>query len=85
MKKLITIIGVLAFTGIAQAQSESWFYNSEAEYKANVEAQSPGDGGLGGDDPLPAPIDDYIPLLLIAGLGMAVWYARQTQTETNSA
>ncbi|ACU06793.1 hypothetical protein FIC_00326 [Flavobacteriaceae bacterium 3519-10] len=76
MKKLITIIGVLAFTGIAQAQSESWFYNSEGEYKAQVEARDPGDAP-GGDDPLPAPIDDYIPMLLIAGLGMAAFYARK--------
>lgn len=81
MKKLIAIIGVLAFTGVAQAQSETWFYNPEAEYKANVEAQSPGDGGLDGDDPLPAPIDDYIPMLLIAGLGMAAFYAtKRTST-----
>ena len=82
MKKLITIIGVLAFTGIAQAQSDSRFYNSEGEYKANVEAQSPGDGGgvLDGDDPA-APIDDYIPVLLVAGLGIAAWYARQRQVK----
>lgn len=66
----------------AYAQSDARFYDTEDNYKKGVEeANSPGDGGLGGDDPEPAPIDDYLPVLVVAALGMAMWYARRPQVK----
>lgn len=63
------------------AQSDGRFYDSEQTYKKGVERSDPGGGGtdIGGDDPVP--IDDYIPLLLAAALGMAVWYARRPEVK----
>jgi len=82
MKNLLIILCFLMVSANAYAQSDARFYDTEGEYKKGVEvANSPGDGGLGGDDNPPAPIDDYLPLLVVAALGMAVWYARRPQVK----
>lgn len=82
MKNLLIILCFLMVPATAYAQSDARFYDTEGEYKKGVEvADSPGDGGLGGDDPAAAPIDDYVPLLVVAALGMAVWYARRPQVK----
>lgn len=82
MKNLLIILCFLMVSANTYAQSDARFYDTEGEYKKGVEvANSPGDGGLGGDDPAPAPIDDYLPLLVVAALGMAVWYARRPQVK----
>lgn len=82
MKNLLIILCFLTVSANAYAQSDARFYDTEDNYKKGVEvANSPGDGGLGGDDPEPAPIDDYLPLLVVAALGMAVWYARRPQVK----
>ncbi|AYO56908.1 hypothetical protein CO230_01430 [Chryseobacterium sp. 6424] len=80
MKKWITLLGLVTFTGWSLAQSDNRFYTSEKAYNAQMEnqmeSQDPGGGGpITGDDPVP--IDGGVPLLLAAGLGMAIWYARQ--------
>ena len=78
MKNIIATAALMLLSVQGHAQTDSRFYDTENEYKMNVAANDPGTGGgiEGVDDP-PAPIDDYIPLLLIAGLGMVVWYARR--------
>lgn len=83
MKNLLIILCFLMVSANAYAQSDARFYDTEGEYKKGVEvANSPGeDGGLGGDDPAAAPIDDYLHLLVVAALGMAVWYARRPQVK----
>ena len=85
MKNLLFIFCLLMGSATAYAQSDARFYDTEGEYKKGVEvANSPGDGGLGGDDPAPAPIDDYLPLLLLTAMAMAVYYARKKQVKTES-
>ena len=82
MKNLLIILCFLMVSANAYAQSDARFYDTEGEYKKGVEvANSPGDGNLGGDDPAAAPIDDYLPVLVVAALGMAVWYARRPQVK----
>ena len=85
MKKFFTITALVLCTGLITAQSDSRFYDTEGSYKERQAAGDPGTGGgIGGEDPQPAPIDDYLPLLLIAGITMAVYYARKKQVKTES-
>ena len=75
MKKILTIV-VVFFTTYAFSQKESKDYtffeksNNSAPSGDEMTAvpAEPGD---------PAPIDDYIPLLAAAGLGMAVYFGRK--------
>ena len=80
MKKIgILILMGLSLLGVAQDDVQEdqtpppAFYNSEVSYKDKVEALSdPGAGGaIDGEDPIP--IDDYIPLLLITGIGLSAY------------
>ncbi len=83
MKKIITLITVWALTAYGHAQSSDRFYDSESDYKQQVEARDPGtDGPINGPDEPAAPIDDYLPLLLAAGLGMVAWVAHRQKTKT---
>lgn len=80
MRKIgILMLMGLSLLGVAQDDVQEdqtpppAFYNSEVSYKDKVEALSdPGAGGaIDGEDPIP--IDDYIPLLLITGIGLSAY------------
>lgn len=76
-KGIYTLLFICFLTGASHAQnrfSES-DNTDETFYEKPPEAYSgPGDddsgGVLEGDDPLPTPIDDYLPLLALAGTGI---------------
>lgn len=85
MKKFFTVTGLVLCSALIHAQSESRFYDTEGSYKERQTAVDPGTGGgIGGEDPPPAPIDDYLPALLAAGITMAAYYARKKQMSTSS-
>lgn len=78
MKKHITLAALILWTSMATAQSSNLFYESENTYQATAAADDPGTGGgIGGEDPPPAPIDDYLPALLFAAITMTAYYARK--------
>ena len=94
MKKTIyLILLVISVFGFAQqganpfAESESqnaFSKEQAAKEKTNIEQQSqPYDKNPGnlGD---PAPIDDYVPLLVIAAIGIIVYTQRETMFRTNN-
>ncbi|MGV8914044.1 MAG: hypothetical protein ACOH1X_01210 [Kaistella sp.] len=77
MKKILGVILVMFFSiGFAQDQPENRFNEAEQEFnqdsneptaKGPVVAYGPGNPGE------PVPIDDYIPLLIIAAVGIIVY------------
>lgn len=80
MKKIWILMTMsISLLGIAQEEVQGddtpppAFYDSEVTYKQKVEAlNDPGTGGeIVGEDPIP--IDDYIPLLLITGIGLSAY------------
>jgi len=83
MKKIWTCLSIAACTTLGYAQGSERFYDSEQDYKQQVEARDPGSGGLEGDDAPAAPIDSYLPFLLAAGLGLAAWYARRKPAQAS--
>jgi len=82
MKKIWTCLSIAACTTLGYAQGSERFYDSEQDYKQQVEASDPGPAP-GGDDPQPAPADAYVPLLFAAGLGLAAWYARRKPAQAS--
>lgn len=75
MKKII-IIGSVVFSGLVFAQhSDNPYVYDEPSQAAEVE-KSPGDPG----DPPLTPIDDYIPLLMAAAVGMVVVFTKRKKT-----
>lgn len=71
----LLIICFSAGTAFAQNRFSESENTDETFYEKPPEAYSgPGDddsnGDLEGDDPLPTPIDDYLPLLGLAGTGI---------------
>lgn len=88
MKKIIIGIIMLASPSVwgqwKSEGSDNVFQQSEDEvyYQANGDATGPGTGGLGGDDPA-APIDDYLPVLMVAGVAIALYAVRQRQALLN--
>lgn len=78
MKKISTLIlfaGLTSFVFAQKGNSFSDSYNSNNQRPADTTGEDPGGGGLGGNDPVP--IDDYLPLLAAAGVGMAVYFGRK--------
>ena len=80
MKKIWILMTMsISLLGIAQEEVQGdetpppAFYDSEVTYKQKVEAlNDPGTRGeIVGEDPIP--IDDYIPLLLITGIGLSAY------------
>ncbi|MEZ7509886.1 hypothetical protein QO190_13015 [Cloacibacterium sp. Arc13] len=77
MKKIWILMTMsISLLSFAQEEEETpppAFYDSEVTYKQKVEAlDDPGAGGdINGEDPIP--IDDYIPLLLITGIGLSAY------------
>ena len=77
MKKISTIIliaGLSSFVFAQKGNSFSESYDNRGANQQNAGEEPPTDG-TGGDDA--APIDDYIPLLAAAGVGMAVYFGRR--------
>lgn len=81
MKKILLALLFSQFMWAQKAYNpnENIFNKSEnqntPEYE--VEADPGGTGGIGGLDPEPVPIDDYIPALVAVGMGMAVYFGRK--------
>ncbi|MPS65226.1 MAG: hypothetical protein DI622_01680 [Chryseobacterium sp.] len=74
MKKII-IIGSIVFSGLAFAQhSDNPYIYDEPSQTSEVE-KSPGEPG----DPS-APIDEQIPFLMIAAIGMAIVFAKRKKS-----
>lgn len=76
MKKII-ILGSIVLSGFTFAQKDSdnpYVYqeNNSTEEKAGEFPSSPGE--------LPAPIDQYIPALLLVAIGMTFIYAKRNKT-----
>ncbi len=77
MKKISTMILIAGLSSFVFAQKGNAFSDSFNNNKNPSEQNADGDpptDGTGGTD---APIDDYIPLLAAAGLGMAVYFGRK--------
>ena len=75
MKKIVTMV-VLLFTTYAFSQKESKDYTFFE--KSNKSAPAGDEMGAVPSEPGdPAPIDDYLPLLAAAGVGMAVYFGRR--------
>ncbi|WP_157761441.1 hypothetical protein [Chryseobacterium camelliae] len=75
MKKLIIVI-VMVFSGIAYAQQSDnpFVYDDIAEEKADPVPGTPG-------DPVqPAPIDEHVPILFIAGIATIILHAKRKKT-----
>lgn len=68
---------VVLFTTYGFSQTKSSedykFFDKSNQQQEPETANAPGEPG---DEP-PAPIDDYIPLLAAAGVGMAVYFGRR--------
>ena len=84
MKKISTIILIAGLSSFVFAQkgnafSDSYNNNNRGADQENAAGDPPTDG-TGGTD---TPIDDYIPLLAAAGLGMAVYFGRKKYILTN--
>ncbi|MBU4537193.1 MAG: hypothetical protein L6264_11745 [Weeksellaceae bacterium] len=79
MKK-IAILMVMFFTTYSFGQKASkdyTFFEKSASNNPAPEETTPAEPGD------PAPIDDYIPALFLAGAAMAVYYARKKQKVTS--
>ena len=88
MKKIFLLFLIFSL-GLFQAQYDSNRF-TEAESQEAVSTQSTQNGDGTGNppgcppefpdcDPLPAPIDDYIPLLLITATGLILFNAKRQQ------
>lgn len=75
MKKIMMIVVVLLTTyAFSQKTSKEYtFFNKSQQDAPSVE----GDGTDPAEPGGPAPIDDYLPLLAAAGVGMAVYFGRK--------
>lgn len=72
MKKIIVLVVVLfsTYTFSQKASSEYRFFSGSRQAEDSEPEEVPSEPGD------PAPIDDYIPVLVAAGLGLAVYYGR---------
>lgn len=73
LKISILIITGLFISSTAMAQNSIKFFEAINNDEPTASLNTPGtDGGVGEEDPDPAaPIDDYLPLLIIGGVAMA--------------
>jgi len=74
MKKIVIIcsIGFSAFSFAQESADNSYVYEQSTE-QIEEENGFPGNPG----DPEPASIDDYVPLLLIAAVGLVICYRKK--------
>lgn len=83
MMKKITLLFMMGLGSMLLAQSGNVFAESEKNlyeedevmYQTNSEPGAPGDPA--------APIDDYLPVLMIAGVVVAIYAVRQRQALLN--
>jgi len=83
MMKKITLLLMMGLGGMLLAQSGNVFADSENNlyeeeevmYQTNGEPTGPGDPA--------APIDDYLPVLMVAGVAIALYAVRQRQALLN--
>lgn len=75
MKKIAIATGILVCTLGYTQDREYKFFEGPRKSETAVEAQTPAEPG----DPQAAPIDDYLPVLLLAGMAMMAYYARKRQ------
>lgn len=81
---------LIGFLGSAQYADQDNRFNQSTDQSANqttanggtASADGDGDGGSPGN-PGEAPIDDYIPLLMIAGLGLIVYTGLKKKNSLN--
>lgn len=78
IKQILLIAGVLLYTTAASAQdNEISFFNSGSQNE-NSKAAGPGFGGTNEPDPeTTAPIDDYLPLLVVGAGLVALRFRKQ--------
>ena len=77
MKKITILIAfVFATSAFGQKTSKDYKFFEESNQNTEGEAAKAGEypGTPGGD---PSPIDNYIPVLVLIGLGMAVYFGRK--------
>ncbi len=86
MKGIILIIFLFFGVGVWAQQEDNVFQKSENQATGVDSRKGVGDnqvqkvGGLPGDeDPLPAPIDNYIPVLIIAGISLVIYQCKKRQ------
>lgn len=83
MKGIILIIFLFFGVGVWAQQEDNVFQKSENQAtgissRGGVDATPT--GNLPGDeDPLPAPIDNYIPVLIIAGISLVIYQYKKRQ------
>ncbi|MCU7615106.1 hypothetical protein N0B16_11710 [Chryseobacterium sp. GMJ5] len=76
MKKIL-IIGSVVLSGLAFSQQQS----SENSYVYDEPEVTEGDTFPGNPgDPTAAPIDQYVPVLLLTAIGMVVVFAKRKKT-----
>ncbi|GEM_PF-4634413 len=76
--KIISVLVVFGFLISTNLQAQSFFENSER----GQEASDPGGHGTDEDPPEnPAPIDDYLPILFVASIAIAVKYRKRILTK----
>ena len=72
MKKIITvaILTITTFSFAQKASKDYTFFENSAKNSNNAD-----DPGLPGDGDPGAPIDGYVPVLALVGLGMVVYFS----------
>lgn len=77
MRNFIIILFFLGGTLMySQEIQDNRFREKPAEEQSDIAGgpgDNDGDGDLEGNDPVPAAIDDYIPILLISALGFIIY------------
>lgn len=86
MKKTIIILLLWVCGNVFSQEYGNRFQQNDGQNNAEGSYQmesAPGDPP-GDDDPLPVPIDDYIPLLAITAAGLIVYFSRKRIIITKS-
>lgn len=72
---ILTACGILT-----QSQMQDNIFREKEQQEVSPEMRGPGDDNDGGtledDDPLPVPVDEYLPLLFAAGIALILGHAR---------
>lgn len=93
MKKYLSVL-FIAFSAVTFAQFQDNLFekekatakptseistNAEAETTLDVDASSADEGNPGNPGDEPVPIDDYLPVLLLSGFALVVYYQRRNK------
>lgn len=77
MKKISTLMLLAGLSSFVFAQEGNAFSRSFNNSKQPTEQNTDPGGGGDTEGPDSAPIDDYIPVLVVAGIGMAVYFGKK--------